>query len=317
MSLKNLIIKGKFFQLSNEGATIDSQVEHFKRMKKIVYQYLYDSGYDQISPQPTTYNYAIMEFYQAIVKSPESKGKFSSRLFGNKQETRNNYLKQLENIKDSSAWHVTICCYPNVIDGKKTIIVEITSEPAIIHKYQQLKYQPSLTQDDIDLIIYENQEFISRLATAVFLNPLTEPTPLGTFVKTNISTKLRAFGFEKTANLYDKGRDEIEHGKTENGLVDLRSTLEQFLVEIIQHRNGTPANPDKIKININEIKDLGIIDDEMAKLLVEVLVHGVYSNLSNTTHSRESVDLFDARLYFDLVEKIFDFLLEKGVKYRI
>jgi hypothetical protein len=316
MSLKNLIVKGKYYQYTSENPNLEDQIKHLNRIKQLIQHYLISTGFDDATP--SVYNYANMTFYQHIDRTEEIEQKsMFAFLTKERREVKTHYLVQLNNVKNSAIWRVNVCCYPNDFYNKKAVFVEVTSEPAIIHKYQQLNYRPSLNQDDIDLIIFENTEFISQLAISILLNEFEKPKPLDSFVKTEVTIKLRNSGFEKIANLLEKGRKEIEEGKTENGLVDLRSALELFLVELIEKRNGVTNNQDKIKMNINELKKLGIIDDSIAKLLVAILVQGAYSNLSDTTHTRNSVDLFDARLYFDVIEKVFDYLIEKGVKYNI
>lgn len=56
----------------------------------------------------------------------------------------------------------------------------------------------------------------------------------------------------------------------------------------------------------------------MLGLLTQTLVNGVWVKLSDdAVHGRKSFSLFDSRLFFNLSEDTFDFLIEKVLRYNI
>ena len=314
MSLKNLIVKGKYFQYTGEPANLEKQKNHFNQIKTAIRDYITSNGYDELFPH-TFHNFASMDF-NAIIIRPEKKENqsFFSFMHKDAKDIKNYYLEQLKNTKESAVWRLNVCCNPRDLDGRKVIFVEITSEPAIIYKFQQLNERASLDQDKIDLIIYENQEFISRLAAANLLNTLDPPKPIGSSVKTDVTIKLRAFNFNKIADFLEKGRQEVEDGQSENGLVTLRSALELFFVEILMRKGIEPAPQKNVNKNIDKLLGLGFIDSSTHNNLIKLAYNGLYINLSTVTHDRIPRDYFDSRFYFNLTEEIFDYVLERVIK---
>lgn len=316
MSLKNLIVKGKYSVVFSETPDLDHLRELFDKIKQNIQVYLSESGYQQTSPDSLLHNYANMEFYPIISAStlePIKKSWFWVR----RKPRTNLHLDQLNRMKKAAPWHVSVSCYPGQMGDKHLIVVEITSEPSIIHQYQQLHIAPILNQDDIDLIVYENEEFIARLAKANLLNTLEKPKPLGSFIKTEVALKLRTFDFNEIADLLEKSRKEIEGGKSENGLVDLRSAIELFFVRILE-RKGEKAAPQKdINKNIDKLHGLRYIDTNTHKILMKLAYNGLYTNLSEITHDRISRDYFDSRFQLNITEQIFDYLLDRVIKLNI
>jgi hypothetical protein len=318
MTLKNLIVKGKYFQIYEKNSDINQIKNAFDFVRKNIIGYLNNLGY-ATGNHNFLISYANVEFYPMISESvinPKAKSRLS--IFKPDPQIKNYHLEQLNIMKDGAPWHVNICIFPGDIYNKNDgLVIEITSEPAIVHKYQQLHYRPSLNQDDIDLIVYENEEFISRIAIANLLSPLEKPKPIGSFVKTQITEKLRAFNFINIANFLEKGRREVEDGKSENGLVTLRSAIELFFVEIIDRKGEKPAPQKDVNKNIDKLQGLGYIDSNTHNILMKIAYNGLYVNLSNVTHDRQSRDYFDSRFYFNMSEVVFDYVLERIIKLNI
>jgi hypothetical protein len=315
MSLKNLIVKGRYFVAFSSEPGLDKQRELYHTVRANIQEYLLAKGYEEHGNNTVFRTFANMEFYIRISNALQKPKK--RILLRRAKEPYNPHLEQLSIMKNAAPWHISVCCHPDTINKKEIISIDVTSEPAIIHKYQQLNYRPILNQDDIDLIVYENEEFISRFAEANLLNVLEKPHPLGSFIKTPVTEKLRFFDFSDIAVLLEKGRQDLERGKSEDGLVDLRSALELFFVKIVERKGGKPAPQKDVKNNIDKLFGLGYIDQYTRQLLLKLAHTGLYVTLSNVTHDRVTRDYFDARFQFNVAEEIFDYVIERSVKMNI
>lgn len=284
----------------------------YRTIRSRVQDYLLAKGYEEVGNDTVFHAFANMEFYIRISSAlQEPKKKFFLK---KTKEPYNAHLEQLRITKDAAPWHISICCHPSNINKDEVISIDVTSEPAIIQKYQQLHYRPVLNQDDVDLIVYENEEFISRFAEANLLNVLEKPRPLGSFIKTPVIEKLRFFDFSDIADILEDGRKDLERGKSEDGLVDLRSALELFFVKVVERKGGKPAPQKDVKNNIDKLLGLGYIDQHTCQLLLKLAYNGLYVTLSDVTHDRVTRDYFDARFQFSVAEEIFDYVVERSVK---
>jgi hypothetical protein len=318
MSLKNLIVKGKFYQYSIEKLDIEGQKKLYNDIKTRIRHYFL-TDYNETSPIPIHYDFANMEFIRKVPRpqEPDEKKSLFPLFPTGKTKKENPYFKHLGETTDSAIWRLNICCYPLTIREKDAIVIDVTSEPAIIHKYQQLGQRRLLNQDDIDLIVYENVEFVLRFANANLFNVLEIPKPIGSTFNTDVTIKLRAFNFNKIADLLEKGRQEVENGQSENGLVTLRSAIEFFFVEVLTRKGITPAPQKDVNKNIDKLHSLGFIDSTTHRNLLKLSYNGLYTNLSEVTHDRISRDYFDSRFYFDITEEIFNYVLERVIKFNL
>lgn len=192
--------------------------------------------------------------------------------------------------------------------------MEILSEPAIFYKIAQLKLNIILDNRNYSYIIYTNRVFIEGLAKSIQAFTIKAPAPLSAYVKTVVSDKLREFNFIEESKLLEKGRKRIEIGEVENGLMDLRVAMERFFFNLVQNKTNLELAPqDKIKANIEKLEKVGYLDGEIKGFLVAISER-LLSN--QPAHKRELVmeqySLFEARLFFNLVEDIFDYFIEKN-----
>lgn len=123
---------------------------------------------------------------------------------------------------------------------------------------------------------------------------------------------MRKYGIEKVAELLENGRQKLETGRSEDGLIDLRSAIEIFLVEILKMIGNKPHSQDKVKQNIEVLEKSRYLDGKMKGLLIKILHNSIYDHISDkAAHKREPCYLDDSRYIFDLTDDTFNYLIEK------
>ena len=319
MSVKNLIVKGKFFRWVSEGQTDPKKIsQEMDNIKSVFVTYFENAGYYQKSLYSELYNYANFEFeLNNIFIPPENAASNKGLLKFFKFKKEVTYFEKLRNLTPGAPTRINLNIIPGLYKDQSVIFIEVISEPAIIRQYQQLQIRRSLNQDDIDLIIYENEQSIERFRKACLLTTIDQPSPLGSFFKTEITEKLKIFGFEEISKLLDNGREDIEKGNTEDGLVDLRTAIERFFVMIIESKGQKAAPQKDVNKNIDKLQGFGYIDEQSQELLIKLCYNGLYTTLSQVTHDRVSRDLFDSRFQFNIAEQIFDYVLERVIKFKL
>jgi hypothetical protein len=310
MSLKNLIVQGEFiYLLGTADNDPDKIAKEVSKLHSAIKNYFQDIGFHDFSPSSFVYNYGNFLF-RAMPPGLSVEPIKSGKIF--KKTEEGPYFKRLSEITDSAPFHITVNTHLGNLENRHTLIIEVISEPAIIHKFRQLKVRPELNQDIIDLIIYENELFIKNFGKACYLNVQNPPTPLDSFYRTEVSEKLKEYGFAEISNLLEKGREDIEKGRSQDGLVDLRTALDNFFVKVIESKGQKPAKD--IDKNIDKLKGLGYIDEYTHMLLQKLCYNGLHNTLSKVTHDRVPRDLFDSRFQFNVAEQIFDYVLERVIR---
>jgi len=308
MLAENFVVKGTFFQakLKDEDIKIS-----FDRLKNMLIENLRSKGYVYDGPISFMYNYLEMNF--TLIIPDEKKSLFKKRL-----DSSVIYFKNLKTTRNDVPWIVKIYLYYGKFRENEGIFIEITSEPAIFYKIVQIKSDIPVDEKEYSFIVYTNKEFVEGIAKSLACVSVKDPKPLMEYIKTEVSEKLKSFNFDKIANLIENGRREIELGRTPYGLDDLRAAIENFLFEIIKRLEENPHPLDKPEKNIELLESIGYLDGKTKGLIIKMLYNGIYIILSDKTiHKREPVNLFDARLYFNLTEQTFDYLLEKILRYKI
>jgi hypothetical protein len=317
MSLKNLIVKGKFYRWVAEGqAETEKVTKEMANITSVITHYFDTIGYYQRTPFSTIYNYKNFEFELVNLycppndPSPPKRGFFSRK----KIKKEPTYFEKLETLKPGAPSRINVNTNPGIFKNQTVIFVEIISEPAIIQQYQQCHIRTTLNDDDIDLIIYENEQAIEKFGKACLLKIIEEPTPFGSLYKTQITEKLNVFGFKEISSLLENGREDIEKGHTEDGLVDLRTALERFFMIIVELKGEKPAPQKDVNKNIDKLRGLGYIDEYTHQLLLKLCYNGLYTTVSQVTHDRISRDYFDSRFQYNIAEQSFDYVLERVIK---
>ncbi len=308
MLAENFVVKGTFFQAKPEAEDFKSSLD---RIKSMLIESLRSKGYKYFGPVSSLYKYLEMEFRRWI---PSEKKSFLKR----RPDPSKTYFKALENTRNDSPWTIRVYLYYGKFKGSEGVFIEITSEPAIFYKITQLQPDITIREEEYSYIVYTNKEFVGGVAKSLACVSVKEPKTLVEYIKTEVSEKLKTFNFGRIADLMENGRKQIELGKTQYGLGDLRAATENFLFELINKLGEKPYPLDKPEKNIELLGSMGYLDEKPKGLITKTLYNGIYKILSDkTTHRRESVNLFDARLYFNLTEQIFDYLLDKIMKYKI
>jgi len=320
MEAENFVVKGKFMVIRPEN--IETR-KLLNKIKDIIIENLLSKGYIYKGPISFMYNYFELEFLfdQTLEMPLHYKLLKLLPIYDENKYKIECYLKDLERKREDIPWRIKIYLYLGEFRGKNGIILEIISEPAIFYQIVQLGRNPNISRNKYSYIIYTNSEFIEGVAKSIHAITIENPKPLSHYIKTNVSTKLKEFGFLEEAKLIEKGRSRIEIGDIENGLMDLRNAMERFFFNIIKKTGFEPAHKYKIKKNIEKLENLGYLSGEIKGFIIKMTDH-LYSILSEQpAHEREPVkkqhNLFDARLFFDLIENIFDYLIEKIIRYNI
>lgn len=310
---KNLIVKGKFKRWVAAYPSEPKDVhKESDKIHSYITHYFENNGFFQRSSPSLIYDYANFEF-ETMTLHPNFAPPPDKDIFGRvKKHKTNPYFDQLRTLKIGAPTRLSVNTTITIDKNGVFLIIEIISEPAIIQQFQQLGFRPSLNQDEIDIIIYENEQLIERFGKACHLDTVKKPTPLDAFYKTDISEKLRFFGFTEISKLLEEGREDIEKGRTEDGLVDLRTALDKFFIKVLEMKGKKPAQ--EIDKNLDKLRAFGYIDEYTQKLLLKLSYHGLHTTLSNVTHDRIPRDYFDSRFQFNVAEQIFDYVLERVIR---
>jgi hypothetical protein len=320
MDAENFAVKGMFFVPKPEK--IDTS-KFFESLQNAIIDYMLSKGYTYSGPSSFFFKYTELEFYLSRTEASSFVDKIRKALNKNRYNWKI-YSQSLAKTRDDMPWRVKIYLYFGKFkENKKGIILEIISEPVIFYKIVQLKKNPNVERSDYTYIIYTNREFVEGIAKSIDAFTIKEARPLSNYVKTEISGKLKKFGFLEESELLEKGRKRIETGEIENGLLDLRSAMEVFFFNLVKRKTKLkPATQDKIKANLEKLGNAGYLDNEMKGFLISICHQKIYNVLSDQpAHKREPIkeqySLFEARLFFNLVENIFDYLIERCIQYNI
>jgi hypothetical protein len=174
-----------------------------------------------------------------------------------------------------------------------------------------------ISEEEYSFIATENKLFLEKISKALNGYIIDDPKPLKLYIDSKVIEKLRYFGFEKVAEIMRNGKKKIELGDS-SGLDDLRGAIENFLF-FLTYKLGIDQYPlHKLEDNISSLKKSGYIDEGTERLIQSVLHKGVYIFISNEkTHQRKDVDLFTSRLCFNLVEVVFDYLIERIIRFNM
>jgi hypothetical protein len=311
MIAENYVVKGSFFSYRQKDEELSV---FFQKTKNKITDYFHYQAYVDSSPGSIFSSYAEMQFKILIENEIPQKGLLSK--FRKKEEEP--YFKKLRITRRGTPWIVKLNFYPGKFLDADGLNIDIISEPAIFYQIDQLGWNIPIDRKEYSFITYSNTQFIIGLANAMLWSTIKDPKPLQYYSKTELSQKMRKYNFEKIADLLEKGTTKIEIGNSDDGLMDLRSAIEIFLVDLIKRIGESPHPQDKVSANIEILEKLGYLDGKMKGLIIQTLYNGVWSKISDTAvHKREPFNLFDARLCFNVTEEIFDYFIEKVLRYNI
>jgi len=311
MRAENFVFKIKFFMNSKE----------LNKIRDSLISFLQSEGYSYANPISSFYNFLSITF---MLNTPPISTPFNLRLkriFGfidNQKLKQEIYFKTISKIRSDMPYEINIFIYLGKWKDFDGMIVEVLSKPVIYFKITQLLYSPNLvSSEEYSFISTENKIFLEKIAKAVHGYIIEAPKPLNFYIETEVTEKLKSFGFEKAAEIMRKGKEKIELGDS-GGLDDLRGAIENFLYHLISKLGDEPFPLHESEKNISLLKNFGYIDENIERVIKKILHGGIYSFISNVkTHPRKDVDLFTSRLCFNIVEETFNYLIERVWRFKI
>lgn len=110
------------------------------------------------------------------------------------------------------------------------------------------------------------------------------------------------------------GKMKIERGDIEDGLTDLRSSLEMFIKALVEKIGEKPNEQQKLRENLDILKNKGYIEEKIISLINNILCSWLYQYLSDKpVHKREKLNLKDAEFLFSVFEECAEYLLNKVI----
>lgn len=225
------------------------------------------------------------------------------------------HFAELGTTRDDLPFKITFFITPSKLQDRGGFIINIRSEPVILFKMRQLEnFRPKIDEFEYSNIIENNKQFLNEIMVAIVGTIIERPKAIVEDIKTPITEKLEKSGFEKISQLLIQGKLKIERGDIEDGLTDLRSSLEMFISELVEKIGRKPYQQNKIKDNLNVLKDDGYIDERICGLIVNILYNWLYRYLSDKpVHKREKLNLNDAKFMFSILEENMEYLLNKVI----
>jgi len=316
--IENLIVEGKCFMPFKLKSDFIFVIK--KAITKLMAKKLFVP--DEYMPFLERDNFLNINFVAAnIMEEPTlfQKIKFNLNLISKHQMNKERYFRWLRLQRDELPHNVNFSIVPTVISEKQGFIIEIRSEPTMLLKICQLNVTPTFLKSPQGELIYSkiidrNIQFIKEIIFSLGAKILEEPKAkvLHKFepMKTPIIDEMEKLGIKNVSGILSKGRKKIERGDIEDGLTDLRASLEIISGYLVRKIKKKPSS--SINENLNILAEDGFIDKKIIKLVSLVLKNWLHK----AAHERQGISLNDARLVFSLVEDVHNYLLKKVI-YRL
>ncbi len=313
MRAENYIIKGTFFRFKPKD---QDYKEALTDLQFIIRSYFESSNYVYSGPTSFGLKYFEQDFYFSKKKFKISKIK---KMFGRSEEDQaaKQHYKYLRGTREEIPAIIKIYIYPGKKDDSEGFYIDIVVNPVKYLRIVQLNESPDIDESKYSFIVNENTQFLEGFAKANLCLIIQTPSPLNLFVKTEISSKLKKYGFHKIGELLGKSREKLELAKDTESIDDLLGVIENFLVDIIKRLGEKPKELHQPEKNIQLLKDKGYINSEMQGVIQGILYNNIYKTLKKPAHEREHIDLFDLRYLLDITERSIDYLLDKSWKHKI
>ncbi|MDD3160185.1 MAG: hypothetical protein PHQ98_04410 [Candidatus ainarchaeum sp.] len=310
MRAENFIFNAHFFVYSPDIDLIRNSLQ----------EYLQINGFIKTNSS-FNFNFLCLEFsISDLYLTQFSKSGSILAKFGLVKESeiqQKNYFKLLKYKRIEAPINLKLIIHGGKYNEKSGLIVEVISECAAYYQISQLNLFQNISEDQYSFIVVENKKFIHGICGAVGGKFILMPQPMELILQTNFIQELKKFGFLKVADLLIEGKIKIEKGNSD-GLDDLRGAIDNFLFEIVTYLKDAPDQLNKASSNLKKICAAGYFDENQKILIEKALISSAHTFLSNTTiHSRNDVDLITSRFLFDEVEKCFELILNKVVKYKM
>lgn len=272
--VENLIVEGEYFVPTPPESKKDETIEALDDIRRIIDRYMTLKGFitDKLEP----------------------------------------YNQILRRTRDEFPWKVIFRISFGKIGQNPGFNIFVRSEPAVYFKMTQLDYKPLGDDFWMSKIEDKGRDFIKGVMGSFVSREVKEPKTVSRFIKTPILTRLKSLNFSKSAELLRSGRQKVEAGKTEDGLTDLRSSLEAFLKECVKKQGKQEKR--KIKENLKILSECEVIGNNSFKLMNDVLCNWLYRILSEEpVHERVKLNLYEARCMFNIAEDAISYIIDRMI----
>ena len=252
--VENLIVEGKCF--------IPAKIEPklISGLKNALTQFMVMKGYEPESSETAffpdgflTMNFYILPHSKDIPFSLKIKNRLG--IISEEKIQSEKYFGDLKAKRDDMPFKVNFSFIPEKLGDKSGIIINIRSEPVILYKMKQLGSRPLLDEFWHSSIIDNNKQFVNEIMAGLGAKIIEKPKATAEYITTPVVEKLEKLGFTENARLLKNGKLKTERGDIEDGLTDLRSSLELFIQKLVEKINKEPKK--KLKDNLNLLKDEG------------------------------------------------------------
>ena len=224
--VENFIVEGQgFFALKPDR-------ENFENLKKLVIEFMLNEGFRiitnpffgtrfhsirfRVNPRGDIYRLPLFIRIRKFLQ-----------LISEQEINQHLHFKELDSTRDDLPYEVSFGIVPS--KDMEGLIINIKSEPCILFKMRQfVGYRPVLDEFDRSNIIDVNKSFLKNIFVGLGAVILINPQAQVEVIRTPIIDKLEKFGFNDVSNLLIKGKSKVEMGNIEDGLTDLRSSMESL-----------------------------------------------------------------------------------------
>jgi len=227
------------------------------------------------------------------------------------------YFHSLIKYRDDLPFNVTVSIIPGKAFKRNGFIIAVRSEPTLFQKICQLGWNPNFIFSGpsglftYSKVIEKNVQFIEEFFFGIGARVLEAPKAKNEYEfepsPTPTIEEMEKAGFADIATIIKGGRAKIERGDIEDGITDLRASLEQFARSIVKRVGKKPAG--SIKANLKTLSEMGYFDDKFIKLVSIILDNWLHK----VVHDRYKMKYLDAKFLYSLIEDFEYFLLQKIV----
>ena len=309
LRVENIVFEGRCF------LPVGTDVNNLSKVKSTITDFMRMKRYVPEDPLTLLFQdrFLSMSFFLHLHPGKRStvlKIKKALGLLSEGEFRRERYYEQLKLVRDDYPFKVTF----NIIPGKRKGIdgfeIYITSEPAILYKIRQLGIKVDPDEFLYSSIAVTNKQFIRDVMRAIGSIVISEPRALSEIVTTPLIGKLKEIELKDIARLLKSGRIKMERGDIEDGLTDLRASIQIFFEHAVERIGKKPSK--YLKENLKKLEKETIIYGYEYKLINNIIYEWLYDYLSHVpVHQREKIKLSTARLLFSLSEKCIEYMIER------
>lgn len=240
------------------------------------------------------------------------------RLISNKKFHQVQYFDFMISRKDEMPFQMNFLFSKGNKKKKEGYLIEVTSKPTIYHKISQLGYSFPKSEFRYSRIISENEEFVYEIMKSIGSDILSKPSVVSDFsknlYKNSIINDLKKYKFEKVSKILEDGQGKLREGDMKGSLDEFRSVIEIFTKEITSRISSKNHSQDKVKNNLEILKNNQIISDEIFGILDSIYAKKLYPFISDNIHKRNSLTKRDVEYVLNLIESYIEYLIKKVIE---